>query len=119
MHLLREEWEPLEADFTRYYSADLRALCWGKDRWSARRILGHIRALPPDCATVRRHMTPEQAWDTTHELLAGLFDAMQRHTAIYMQAHGVDTALPAPLPRPGQEPPEIPTVSLTEWAATL
>lgn len=84
-----------------------------------RRILGHIHALPPDSATIRSRMTPELAWDQTHELLAGVIDLLRLQHATYLNAHGVNTDMPDPLPRPGQTVKEIPTISLAEWTATL
>ncbi|NNC10698.1 hypothetical protein HII28_02195 [Planctomonas sp. JC2975] len=119
MLLLRSEWEHLEADFTRYYGADLRALCWGSSRWSARRILGHIRSLPHDSATVRAHLTPEAQWETTHELLAAVVDVLRAQTVSLVRTWGGEMDDPKPLPRPGEKPAEIPTISLAEWAATL
>lgn len=122
MHLLREEWDTLEADFTHHYhGADLRALCWGPDgtRWSARRILGHILALPRDSATLRAHATPESSWDTTHELLAGVIDVTRAQTVSLVRTWGGEMPDPEPMTRPGQEPPQPKTVSLAEWASTL
>lgn len=121
MHLLREDWDALEADFTRYYNADLRALCWGPHgtRWSARRILVHIFALPRDSALIRAHMTPEASWETTHELLAAVIEAIRAQKVSLVRVWGGEIPDPEPVLRPGQEPPQPKTVSLAEWASTL
>lgn len=116
MRLLRTEWDNVEADFTRFYGRDLRALCWGESRWSVRRLFTHVTRLPRESALVRANLTPENEWETTHELLAGLIDVVRTGNANLMRAWGADVEFPEPLPRPGQKPK---TVSLAEFAATL
>lgn len=123
MHLLREEWEHLEADFTRFYNgADLRALCWGDTRWSARRILGHIQALPWDSATMRSCRGEEANWDQGSELLAGVIDALRVQTYTLAKSWGMDLEVPEAVARPGRgasAPSQVQTVSLSEWTSTL
>jgi hypothetical protein len=119
VHLLRTEWEPLEADFTRYYREDLRALCWGESRWGVRRLLAHIQHLPRDSATRRSLRGPEADWDQTAELLAGAIDVIRAQTVSLVRTWGGEMDDPIPLTRPGQEPAQPTTVSLSEWATTL
>jgi hypothetical protein len=48
---LTENWDALEADFSRFYGVDLRSVCWGSpsggSRWPMRKLLTHFRGLLP------------------------------------------------------------------------
>ncbi len=117
--LLTDEWGPLEADFTRYYGADLRMACWGPTPWSARRLLNHIRQLPPDSAYQRSVRGERADWDQQAELLATVVDRLGALSYYLLRVNGNDPREPDPFPRPGHVTPEIPTVSLKALASFL
>jgi hypothetical protein len=47
---LRDNWDAVEADFTRYYQTDLGGAVRS---WSLRKLLGHVKHLPPSAALWR------------------------------------------------------------------
>lgn len=108
----------MEADFTRFYHADLRALCWGENRWGVRRLLTHIKNLPRDSAYVR-HLSGEAAyWDEHVEMTAKVLDAISWTNYYLLRVNGNELDPPTPTARPG-ESREPETVSLTEFANLL
>ncbi|MET4780807.1 hypothetical protein [Glaciihabitans sp. UYNi722] len=109
----------MEADFTRFYGQDLRGLCWGENRWGVRRLLSHIKGLPRDSAFVRALSGVSAYWDENAELLAQIFDAMERQTYYLLKVNGNDPSEPVPLQRPGQKIVEPETVSLAEFSGFL
>lgn len=103
----------MEADFTRYYHADLRELCWGESRWGVRRLLIHVGNLPRDSAYIR-HLSGEHAyWDQQVELTANVLDAIERLTYYTLRINGTELDQPKPFPRPGVST-EPETVSLAQ-----
>jgi len=104
----------LEADFTRFYGADLRASCWGDSRWGVRRLLSHINHLPRDSAYVRSLSGPVAYWDENAELTASTLDAVNRLTYYFLKVNGNDPDAPERFPRPGEhKAPE--TVALSDF----
>ena len=104
----------MEADFTRFYQADLRALCWGDSRWGVRRILTHINNLPRDSAYVRHLSGAAAYWDEHVELQAQTVDSLERLTYYLLAVNGNTPPKPQPLPRPGEsrEPETVPLAEL-------
>lgn len=109
----------MEADFTRYYQTDLRAACWGLQPWGVRRLLSHVKNLPRDSAYVRSLQGVAAYWDETAEMLAQLYDAIERQTFYLLKVNGVDPPEFKRFPRPGVTAAEPQTVSLAQWATTL
>lgn len=112
----------MEADFTRFYSVDLRTVCWGSpsggSRWPLRKILTHIRALPADSALTRESLEAPLGWDTQTELTAQTVDllhALLRLTHNVNSEHPIRDDLPH-VPRPFHKElePEAPTATLAD-----
>ncbi len=83
-----------------------------------RRILVHVKGLPPDSA-LHRKLEP---WTQDHELLATVVDSLARLEYAYVKVNGGDSEQPKPFPRPeveGREAPAAPTVSISQFAAML
>lgn len=103
----------MEADFTRYYHTDLRLAVWGPEPWSVRRLLSHIKNLPPEAALVRRLRGEQAFWTWDTELAAATFDALQQLTFYTLSIAGAKGVKePKPFPRPGTAKPEAKPVSL-------
>ena len=110
----------MEADFTRFYGEDLRALCWGVTPWGVRRLLTHVSNLPRDSAFARSVRGEHAYWDETPELLAQLIDAVERQSFYFRKANFADAGEPPTVvPRPGVKPAEPETVSLTQLKTIL
>jgi len=120
--VLRTDFEALEADFTRYYNEDLRALCWGDNPWGVRRLLAHIRGLPPDSAWVRHRAGEFAGWSNDTEMLAASVDLLQSLVRVTIAAHGGDAPDFKPMPRPYKldfEPEPEQTISASELSSFL
>ena len=104
----------MEADFTRYYQSDLRALCWGKNPWGVRRLLTHIAHLPRDSAFVRSLSGASAYWDEQVELQAQTVDAIDRLAYYLLKVNGNDPPEPSIMQRPGVSS-EPQAVSLSEF----
>lgn len=110
----------LEADFTRFYSLDLRMLCWGPSPWGVRRLWTHIAGLPRDSAYSRRLRGEQAYWDEQVELTAQLVDAVNTNSYILRRAHFEGTPeKPEPIQRPGVAESELPVAPLSELDAWL
>jgi hypothetical protein len=105
----------LEADFTRFYQQDLRALCWGETRWGVRRLLDHINYLPRDSAYVRALSGVAAYWDESVEATASVFDSVERLAYYLLRVNGNELPEPSRYPRPGEAKPVPETVSLSEF----
>lgn len=79
-----------------------------------RRLLAHVKGLPPDSAFSRK-LAP---WRQDHELLATVVDALHRLEYHYITVNGGKADQPDRFPRPGVEQ-EPPTVSTSEFFALL
>lgn len=83
-----------------------------------RRLLGHIKALPPDSA-LARHLAGERVgWTTATELEARAVDALRRLEFYIATALGGNPDAPERTPRPGENV-EPAVVSLPEFARIL
>jgi hypothetical protein len=71
VRLLEDQWEPLEADFQRFYGLDLRRACWGPDALGARRLRVLISHLPQDSSLAR---SMGWWWSDVHEMQAQLIE---------------------------------------------
>ena len=113
-----DDWDTLEPDFTRFYGADLRQLCWGVSPWGCRRLRSHITNLPPDSATVRKRVGTPMGWDNTTEQVAAVVDSLELLTRLYINAHSDsgDTSPVARVPRPYESPTVPETFSLAQFA---
>lgn len=67
---LTERWDAVEADFARYYHADLTDVCFGGGQVGARKVLNLIRHLPADGAVGRVENPEWWWWRPEHEYLA-------------------------------------------------
>lgn len=84
----------MDADFHRYYQADLGSLIWRED-WPPSKIFARIVGLPEDSAFARAR---NDGHTSIHELLAQVRDA------VVTQAHGWRLeGKPQNYPRPGTE----------------
>jgi len=119
------EWEALEADFKRFYGEDLRTLCWGPSsdgsRWGCRRLLTHIRSLPPEAALIRSQIGAPLGWDNQTEMGAQTVDLLHALIRLTQAAHMENPPrgdLPR-VPRPYEVEPEAPTQSLSDLSDFL
>lgn len=69
---------------------------WGPQPWGVRRLLTHIKGLPPDSAYLRK-LAP---WRQDHELLATAVDALHRIEYLYVSVNGGESPKPDRFPRP-------------------
>ena len=113
-----DDWDTLEPDFTRFYGADLRQLCWGVAPWGCRRLRSHIATLPPDSATVRKRMGTPMGWDNTTEQTASVVDSLQMLIRLYVNANSdaSDSSPVARVPRPYEAPVVPESISLGAFA---
>jgi hypothetical protein len=95
--LIDEHFEPLEADFQRFYGLDLRMELWGPKPIGARRLASLIRGLPPDSA-LHRALDPDGwAWGNVEELMAVLVE-------MFHSANTPKGTKPLKIRRPGASP---------------
>lgn len=92
--------------------------CWGPEPWGARRLLNHIRQLPPDSAFQRALRGEHADWDQQTELTATVVDAIGLLTHYFLRVNGNDVTEPERFPRPGWKPPEPTTVKLADLNLT-
>lgn len=101
---------------------DLREACWGRRRWTVRRLLTHIAGLPPESA-YRRELRGDRAdWSQDTEILASIVDALGTLSHYYLAVNSEDSPdQPARFPRPGEleRAYEPPTVSLADFARSF
>ena len=119
--LLRQDFEPLEADFKRYYGEDLRTLCWGENPWGVRRLLAHIRGLPSDSAWHRQRNGEFAGWTNDTEMLANAVDLLQMLLRVQIAANGGDAPDFKHVPRPYKivEPEPEQTIAASELSNFL
>lgn len=114
---MAKHFEAVEADFRSYYGLDLRAVCWGPDRFGVRRIRSLVRGLPVGGAT-SRIQTNGQAWTTTDELLASVVELIDHSNRMFFSANakkGAQVWKPIHIARPqAAEEPREPKLS-TRW----
>lgn len=84
--MILEHFDELEADFLRFYAADLPAAIWGPAPMSARKIAVLVKGLPPDSA-IARALNPSLGWGTTEELLAVLTEQVDLSNRLFLKAH--------------------------------
>lgn len=96
----------VEADFSRYYTMDLRDVCWGSGRIGVRRISALVGSLPRDSATVRA-LDPYGSgagWSNSEELLASIIEVIDHGNRLLFAVHKQKSAkVPKPIKitRPG------------------
>lgn len=78
--------DPLEADFTRYYQIDLPAAVWGPDPISTRRFGVLVKGLPGDSA-LKQALSPHPGWGYVEELLVSALEQIDLGNRLMHSAH--------------------------------
>jgi len=105
--LVAERWDPIEADFQRYYTKSLPEACYGhrgsgeaghSGRFSLRRIKALIAGLPQDSALARA-LDPELVgWSPIEDLLSLLIEVVDRGNRDFFAANTKEgTPQPEPI----------------------
>ena len=98
--VITQDFDALEADFKRFYGEDLRMVCWGENPWTVRRVLTHVKHLPPDSALVRKRDGDFAGWSNDTEMLAAVVDLLQSLISVTVKVGGGEAPEPTPVPRP-------------------
>jgi len=114
--ILTTSWDALEADFTRFYSTDLRAACFGSDSWGARRVLVHIEGLPAD-SVYARSFTDGRPWSQDMELAARVGDEVALFRYVVSAYLGLKPPALELFPRPDGDPVEEPKYATPQQLA--
>ncbi|TFB96523.1 MULTISPECIES: hypothetical protein [unclassified Cryobacterium] len=96
---------------------------WGEQAWGVRRLLTHIKGLPPDSAYVRSQMKSPLGWGNDVEMLATVVDSVRYLTDLFISANSESKQDPSPrVPRPYEaalEPVKAPTIQLSQFASMM
>ncbi|MFF1908621.1 hypothetical protein [Kitasatospora sp. NPDC058218] len=108
--MVQEFPDELEADLLEHFGIDLLDLWRG--RLSLRRVHVLINSLmhKPGRSALLAAMDETTQWGTAEHLLARVSDALELSNFLFIKANSEDAGdlpLPAPVPRPGNDSPEL------------
>lgn len=109
--LVVEHFDALEADFARFYGADLPGLLWGPEPVTYRRLSVLVRGIPAESALGISTGALRPGWGATEELLATVVELVDAGNRSFFRVHskrGAQQPKPIKVTRPADpnEPPK-------------